>query len=58
VTALDQLLADLAVAQTHRPCCSTHGRHMTCAQYRRTHFVEVGPCCSVYAAVQRAKASR
>lgn len=32
---------------THRPCCSSHGVAMTCARYRRTHFVEVRPCCAV-----------
>lgn len=31
---------------THVPCCSSHGVAMTCARYRRTHFVEVRPCCS------------
>ncbi len=34
---------------THNPCCSSHGVDMDCATYRRTHFVEVGPCCSVWA---------
>ena len=32
---------------THVPCCSAHGVPMTCARYRRTHFVEVRPCCSI-----------
>jgi hypothetical protein len=30
----------------HEPCCSSHGVDMDCARYRRTHFVEVRPCCS------------
>lgn len=30
---------------SHDPCCSSHGIAMTCARYRRTHFVEVRPCC-------------
>lgn len=30
----------------HDPCCSSHGVPMTCERYRRTHFVEVRPCCS------------
>lgn len=30
---------------THDPCCSSHGKALTCVQYRRTHFVEVRPCC-------------
>lgn len=46
---IHELRERLAVAETHRPCCSSHGRHLTCADYRRTHFVEVGPCCSVWA---------
>lgn len=29
----------------HSPCCSSHGVPMTCERYRRTHFVEVRPCC-------------
>lgn len=33
-------------APTHFPCCTAHGVDMTCAQYRRTHFVEVRPCCA------------
>lgn len=28
----------------HFPCCSSHKIDMCCACYRRTHFVEVGPC--------------
>ena len=32
---------------THTPCCSSHGVHMDCATYRRTHFVEIRPCCDV-----------
>lgn len=30
----------------HSPCCSSHGLPMTCERYRRTHFVEVRPCCA------------
>jgi hypothetical protein len=30
----------------HDPCCSSHGVTMDCTRYRRTHFVEVRPCCS------------
>lgn len=30
----------------HAPCCSSHDVAMTCERYRRTHFVEVRPCCS------------
>jgi hypothetical protein len=40
------LAAELRDAPTHDPCCSAHGVPMTCARYRRTHFVEVRPCCS------------
>jgi len=29
----------------HSPCCSLHDVPMTCERYRRTHFVEVRPCC-------------
>lgn len=36
---------------THTPCCSAHGRDMTCRNYRRTHFVEVRPCCAADALV-------
>lgn len=35
---------------THDPCCSAHGEAMNCARYRRTHFVEVRPCCEADAA--------
>lgn len=28
----------------HDPCCSSHGITMDCDTYRRTHFVETGPC--------------
>lgn len=35
----------------HEPCCSSHGVDMTCERYRRTHFVEVRPCCSADAAL-------
>lgn len=34
-------------AVTHEPCCSSHNVPMTCETYRRTHFVQVRPCCSV-----------
>lgn len=34
----------------HSPCCSSHGVDMTCERYRRTHFVEVRPCCAADAA--------
>lgn len=39
------------VHKMHEPCCSAHGVDMTCAQYRRTHFVEVRPCCATDAQV-------
>ncbi len=39
----------------HDPCCSSHGVTMTCAEYRRTHFVEVRPCCGADAARLRAE---
>ncbi|QTF81606.1 hypothetical protein SEA_PULCHRA_91 [Microbacterium phage Pulchra] len=32
-------------SHTHNPCCSSHGVDMTCDDYRRTHFVQVRPCC-------------
>lgn len=38
--------AVLAEPVTHDPCCSAHGVPMTCTRYRRTHFVEVRPCCA------------
>jgi len=39
-------LADYATrTDPHDPCCTSHGVTMTCAEYRRTHFVETGPCC-------------
>lgn len=38
-------------AGAHEPCCSSHGVDMDCARYRRTHFVEVRPCCSADAAL-------
>ena len=50
-TAGDDAAAD--AAPTHKPCCSAHGVDMTCASYRRTHFVEVRPCCAVDAAALR-----
>lgn len=34
----------------HSPCCSSHGLNMSCERYRRTHFVEVRPCCATDAA--------
>jgi len=40
-------LAEPFTEPTHLPCCSSHGIPMTCARYRRTHFVEVRPCCAV-----------
>jgi hypothetical protein len=40
---------------THTPCCSSHGVDMTCERYRRTHFVEVRPCCSIDAAALTAE---
>lgn len=45
-------MSDAFTAQsvTHKPCCSSHGEDMTCEKYRRTHFVEVRPCCSADAA--------
>jgi hypothetical protein len=42
---------------THVPCCSAHGHAMTCARYRRTHYVEVRPCCAIDAARLREEAS-
>jgi hypothetical protein len=35
-----------AESGAHEPCCSSHGVDMSCERYRRTHFVEVRPCCS------------
>jgi hypothetical protein len=43
------------IGATHEPCCSAHGLSMTCARYRRTHFVEVRPCCAVDAAAMKAE---
>lgn len=52
---LGELVEAVRVAATHRPCCSAHGVDMSCDQYRRSHFVEVRPCCcSVDAAVLKA----
>lgn len=31
--------------EAHNPCCSTHGVPMSCERYRRSHFVDVRPCC-------------
>lgn len=42
----------------HLPCCSSHGVDMSCADYRRTHFVEVRPCCAYDAALLRAEVTR
>lgn len=42
--------------EDHSPCCSSHGINMTCERYRRTHFVEVRPCCGTDAARLRAEA--
>jgi hypothetical protein len=35
---------------SHTPCCSveSHGYDLCCECYRRTHFVEVGNCCTRY----------
>ncbi|CAL9606033.1 hypothetical protein SUDANB95_05491 [Actinosynnema sp. ALI-1.44] len=38
---------DYCPDHTHTPCCSAHGKSMSCATYRRTHFVEIRPCCWV-----------
>jgi hypothetical protein len=47
-----------AVQGAHEPCCSSHGVNMTCEYYRRTHFVEVRPCCSADAQLlEREKAA-
>lgn len=42
----------------HAPCCSSHGVTMSCAQYRRTHFVEVRPCCAYDARLMEAERKR
>lgn len=42
----------------HDPCCSSHGVPMDCATYRRTHFVEVGPCCSAWPVEREPSASK
>ena len=34
------------ITPEHDPCCSAHGIPMDCERYRRTHFVEVRPCCT------------
>lgn len=41
----------------HDPCCSAHGRTLSCAEYRRTHFVEVRPCCADDAVILRMEQS-
>lgn len=38
---------DYCPNHTHTPCCSAHGKPMSCEQYRRAHFVEIRPCCWV-----------
>lgn len=43
------------VENMHDPCCSSHGVTMTCERYRRTHFVEVRPCCGADAALLRSE---
>lgn len=40
----------MSITPDHDPCCSSHGVPMSCERYRRTHFVEVRPCCSTDAA--------
>lgn len=40
-----KMIADPMPAAAHDPCCSSHGVPMSCARYRRTHFVDVRPCC-------------
>lgn len=49
-SAPDLLAQEPAANVAHDPCCSSHGVPMTCEYYRRTHFVEVRPCCSEDAA--------
>jgi hypothetical protein len=39
----------------HAPCCSAHNVPMSCERYRRTHFVEVRPCCSTDAVALEAE---
>lgn len=41
------------ITPDHDPCCSAHGIPMSCERYRRTHFVEVRPCCATDAAKLR-----
>lgn len=41
-------MSTTTVTLTHTPCCSAHGVDMDCERYRRTHFVEVGPCCGAW----------
>ena len=48
MTAGDFIMAPPAEL-THDPCCSSHGARLGCEAYRRSHFVEVGPCCEVWA---------
>lgn len=43
---------------THTPCCSAHGVDMDCETYRRSHFVEVRPCCKQDAAGLRREKQR
>lgn len=47
--AVDVVLR-LDAEASHVPCCTAHGVPMTCERYRRTHFVEVRPCCATDAA--------
>lgn len=46
------LIAPAGPKDTHVPCCSSHKVPMTCKEYRRTHFVEVGVCCPAFAEAQ------
>lgn len=49
-TATCRLCGESAPTPGHSPCCSSHGKDLCCPCYRRSHFVEVGPCCSTTAA--------
>lgn len=55
-------MAEQSAETAHAPCCSVHGRNLTCEQYRRTHYVEVRPCCAadalVYEGEEAEKAKR
>ena len=48
-------MSDIPTPPNHNPCCSSHGQPMGCDQYRRTHFVEVRPCCAADADQLRAE---